>query len=256
MEELTRFLTQTGDLIVDFLGRPEVLIQVAIVGSLFLPALFLSWRVEPVLEERARQIKGMPGVLRLIVAFMRRLEWLFYIILLGVAYVVTSVVAWPASNYIIYSAMLLSLAWLTIAVFSHTIKSRALRRVLSIGAWIYVAVAILGITNDVAQVLDNPAVEFDDFRLSFLSGIKAILLLGVLLWLASSLGNFLDRKIQSSDELTPSLARADRQGSAHLTLRWSGAVRAFERRHQPNGVDRAFRRHRRRHRLRSAESRL
>ena len=205
MEELTRFLTQIGDTVVNFLGRPDILIQVAIVGSLFLPALFLSWRVEPVLEERARQIKGMPGVLRLVIAFMRRLEWLFYIILLGIAYVLTSVIAWPASNYIIYSVMLLSLAWLAIAVFSHTIKSRALRRVLSIGAWIYVAIAILGIANDVAEILDNPSVEFGDSRLSPLSGLKAILLLSVLLWAASSLGNFLDRKIQGSDELTPSL---------------------------------------------------
>ena len=205
MEELTGFLTQIGDFVVDFFRRPEVLIQVAIVGSLFLPALFLSWRIEPKLEERARQIKGVPGVLRLVVAFLRRLEWLFYIILLGITYVATSVIGWPASNYIIYAVMLLSLAWLAIAVISHTIKSRALRRILSIGAWIYVAVAILGITDDVAQVLDSPAVEFGDFRLSLLSGIKTILLLGVLLWLASSLGNFLDRKIQNSDELTPSL---------------------------------------------------
>lgn len=188
-----------------FLQRPEILIQAAIIGILFIPALLLSWRVEPKLEERSRQIKGMPGLLRIIIAFMRRLEWLFFVVLLGGAYVVTTVLVWPASNYIIYAVMLLALAWLLISVFSHTIRSRALGRVFSIVAWVYVAATILGVTGDVAQLLDDAGFQVGNFRLSILNVLKATLLLGVLLWLASSTGNFLDRRIQSSQELTPSL---------------------------------------------------
>ena len=205
MEELKSLLLEFGELAMSYLTQMELVFQALIIGVLFMPALFLSWRVEPKLEERARQIKGMPGLLRIIVAFLRRLEWLFFIILLAIAYVVTGVVGWPESNYIIYAVMLLALAWLLISVFSHTIRSRAIGRLFSVIAWIYVAATILGITDDVAQLLDQAGFQFGNFRLSILNVLKAALLLGVLLWVAASFGNFLDRRIQGSDELTPSL---------------------------------------------------
>lgn len=205
MDQVKTLFTEFSIVAVSFLQRPEILIQAGIIVVLFIPALLLSWRVEPKLEERVRQIKGMPGLLRIIVAFMRRLEWLFFIVLLGVAYVVTTVLEWPASNYIIYAVMLLALAWLLISVFSFTIRSRALGRLFSIIAWVYVAATILGVTGDVAQLLDDAGFQVGNFRLSILNVLKATLLLGVLLWLAASTGNFLDRRIQSSQELTPSL---------------------------------------------------
>ena len=47
---------------------------------LFGIAWFISNRVEPHLEAQARRIKGMPGILRLVVAFLRRMDWLFFIL--------------------------------------------------------------------------------------------------------------------------------------------------------------------------------
>ena len=205
MDQLTTLASEFAALVMRYVQQPEILIQAAIIGALILPALVLSWRIEPRLEERARQIKGMPGLLRVILAFMRRLEWLFFVIMLGVAYVITTIVEWPASNYILYAVMLLALAWLLISVFSHTIRSRALGRLFSIGAWVYVAATILGVTDDVARVLDNAGFEVGNFRLSILIVLKAVLLLWVLLWAAASTGDFLDRRIQGSQELTPSL---------------------------------------------------
>ena len=205
MERVQTWLLEFFELAKDYLIDPDIIYQVVIIGVLFLPALFLSWKVEPRLEERARQIKGFPGVLRVVVAFLRRLEWLFFVLLLGLAYVTTGVFAWPASNYIIYAVMLLALAWLLISVFSHTIRSRAFGKLFSVLAWIYVAATILGITDDVANLLDQAGFQLGTFRLSILNLIKAVLLLGVLMWLASNIGNFLDRRIQATDELTPSL---------------------------------------------------
>jgi len=198
-------LTEWAQIAFDFVSQPEILYQAGIIVLLYLPALFLSWRIEPKLEERARGIKGFPGLLRVIIAFLRRLEWLFFVLLLSIAYVGTTAVAWPANNYLIYSVMLLALAWLAISVFSHTIRSRALGRAFSIIAWVYVAAAILGITDDVATLLDGAGFELGNFRLSILALIKATVILGVMLWAASSLGNFLDNRIQNSNELTPSL---------------------------------------------------
>ena len=205
IRQLQARLIEWAEIAFEYVSHPEILFQAGIIALLFLPALFLSWRVEPKLEERARGVEGLPGVQRVMLAFLRRLEWLFFVILLFVAYVGTTAVAWPTSNYLIYSVMLVSLAWFLISVFSHSIRSNALGRAFSIIAWIYVSAAILGVTDEVANLLDEAGFELGAFRLSILTILRAIVIFGVLLWAASSLGNFLDRRIQASDELTPSL---------------------------------------------------
>lgn len=205
MEDIQEKIVELLELVLQFLSLTEVIFQAIIIVSLFLPALFLSWRVEPKMEERARRIKGMPGVLRVTVAFMRRLEWLFFIIFSAIAFVVTDAIQWPANNRLIYASMMLAIAWLVISVFSSVFRNHAARRFFGILAWLYVAAAILGITDDVARLLDEAGFQMGTFRLSVLSIIRAIVLLTILLWLATSLGNFLDQRIQKSDDLTPSL---------------------------------------------------
>ena len=182
------------------------MVQAIAIASLFGIALVLSWRIEPKLADQADRIKGFPGIRRIVAAFLMRLEWLFFVILLGMAYVLSDAARWPESNYMLYAAMLLSLAWLAISVFSHTIKSAALRRAFSIGAWIYVAAAILGVTDDIKSALDGAGIELESgFRLSIFWVLQAILVFGVLLWAATNLGDFLDKRVRSSNELTPSL---------------------------------------------------
>ncbi len=205
MDPIIAFLQEYGQLAWDYVRRPAIIFQVVIIVALYLPALFLSWRIEPKLETWARGLKGVPGLLRIIVAFLRRLEWLFFVVLLALAYIVTNIVQWPDGNYLIYSAMLLSGAWLLIAVVSHVIHSRLIGRLFAVIAWVYVAAAILGITDDIAAILDGAGFSVGNFRLSILSLLQAIALIGVLVWGASSIGNFLDNRIQKVDELTPSL---------------------------------------------------
>jgi small-conductance mechanosensitive channel len=205
LDQIAAQLTEYANVAVGFLRRPEILVQLGLVVVLFVPAWFLSTRVEPALEAWVRKISGMPGLLRVLVAFMRRLEWLFYVILLGAAYITTTVIAWPASNHIIYSVMLLSGAWLLINVVSHAIRSRLVGRAFAVAVWIFVAASVLGIADDIATTLDSIGFNVGDARLSVLRILQSILFLGGLLWAASAAGNFLDRRIQKVEELTPSL---------------------------------------------------
>ena len=66
---------------------------------LFAVSLFVSSRIEPRLEALARNIRGNPGLLRIIVAFLRRLEWAFFIVLLGMALALMRALAWPGRDY-------------------------------------------------------------------------------------------------------------------------------------------------------------
>ena len=205
MDQIAAIFAEYGQLVLAYFSTPAVLVQLTIIGVLFPPALFLSWRVESKLEAWARNIKGMPWLLRLVVVFLRRLEWLFFVILLAVAYVGTGALAWPDSNNLIYGAMQLAAAWLVISVVSHVIRSRTIGRLFGWLAWIYVAATIFGITDDIASLLDGAGFTVGTFRLSVLRIFQAVFFLGVLLWLSLAAGNFLDRRIQRIEELTPSL---------------------------------------------------
>ena len=205
MEQITAQIIEFANLGVGYLRRPEIMVQLSAVVLLFLPAWFLSTLVEPRLEQEVRKISGMPGLLRVLVAFMRRLEWLFYIIFIGTAYMATTIFAWPADNYLLYSVMLLSGAWLLINVVSHAIRSRLIGRLFAIVVWIFVATSVLGIADDIAATLDDLGVSFGDTRLSLLRILQAVLFVGGLLWAAFAAGNFVDRRIANIEELTPSL---------------------------------------------------
>jgi small-conductance mechanosensitive channel len=204
LDELLTRSREYWELAVSYIGH-GLLFQVVLIVVLFVVAWLISNRVEPLLETHARKIKGMPGVLRLVVAFLRRMEWLFFVLLLGVAYLATTIAPWPENNYLTYAAMMLAAAWLVISVASHVIRKPVLRRMFAVIVWTFVAAAILGIVDDVAVILDGIGFNVGDFRLSVLTVARAIVFLSVLMWAATSFGNFLDRRIQTVDELTPSL---------------------------------------------------
>ena len=202
MDQITAIVTEYAQAAAAYFARPAILVQFSLILLLYPLAVFLAGRVRPKLEARARNIKGMPGVLRFIVALLRRLRWLFFAILLLIAYTVMNTLT---DTYPLYSAMLLAGAWFLINLVSQAIRSRAIGRVFAYVAWAYVAASVLGVADDLALILDGAGFEVGNFRLSVLRVMQGAFLIGVLLWLSSSAGNFLDKRIQSVEELTPSL---------------------------------------------------
>ena len=207
MDEYLARATEYGQLALGYLQQTGVIFQAALIIGLFALAWVLTWWAKPRLEERARGIKGYPGVLRLIVLLLRRLLWIFFVLFLGTADVLVRSFGWPENDILLSNVLLLSLAWLVISFGSQVIRSRAIGRTFAVLGWIYVAAVVLGITDDIAAVLGNIGFQIGTggSKLTLLVAIKAVLLLGVALWAATSVGNFLDQRIQRSDELTPSL---------------------------------------------------
>jgi small-conductance mechanosensitive channel len=205
LEELITKAVETGQLVLAYFNRPAFISQAIIIIGLFLLSYGLSWWAEPRLEARVREIRGWPAVLRVIAILLRRLVWIIFVVSLTAGFVLVQSIGWPESTQLLSIVLLLALAWLVISVVSQAIHSRTLGRVFAIVGWIYVAATILGITENVVAVLDNLGFQIGNFRLSLLWLLKAILFLGVLFWLAFSIGNFLDQRIQRSQELTPSL---------------------------------------------------
>lgn len=189
----------------DYAATPWLLYQTVIVAVLFLAAKLAARRVEPLLETRARQIKGHPGLLRVIVALLRRIDWILFTAFLLVALTFLRSIAWPSRTHFIAIVLSLSLAWLFASVLSRIIRNRLVARTLGWLAWIFAALVILGVDDEAAAFLDSLALPLGQVRLSALTVLKAVLLLIATVWLAVVAGNYLDERVQHSEELTPSI---------------------------------------------------
>ena len=192
-------------LALSYLTAPWFAYQLAIIAVLFGLAKVLSLRFEPRLEARAREIKGHPSLLRVVVALLRRIEWIFFSLFLFIALTVMRSVTWPSRSHFIAIALSLSLAWLFVAVLSRVIRNRLVARSLSWLAWIYVALVILGFDDEAGTFLDSLALPLGEMRLSLLLILKAVLLLIATIWVAVVVGRYFDEQVQKSDELTPSI---------------------------------------------------
>ena len=193
------------DRVLEFIARPATLQQFGMIILLYVPARLLGRWFEPRIEVLVRKIKGMPRLLRYVAGFLRRLRWLFFVLLLALAAEVATLVAWPGSNYLLKMAALLSGAWLVIAVVSQAIRSRAIGRMFTVVVWLLVAVKILGISGDVINILDAIGFDVGTTRISLWAALRTLTYLGGILWLASLAGNFVDNRVQSLEEMTPSL---------------------------------------------------
>ena len=188
-----------------YVAQPWFLYQAAIIVILFGVSKLVARRVEPRLDAWARGIKGQPGLLRLVVALLRRTDWIIFSALLLLALTVLRSTVTAERSAVISVVLALSLAWLFVSVLTRIVRNRLLARSLGWLAWFYAALVILGIEDDSATFLDSVALPLGAMRLSALVILKAVLLLTATVWLAIVAGNYFDRRVQQSEELTPSI---------------------------------------------------
>ncbi|TIO72671.1 MAG: mechanosensitive ion channel [Mesorhizobium sp.] len=182
-----------------------LLYQLAIILTLFLAARFAGRRIELLVEDRARQIKGHPGLLRVVIALLRRIDWILFALFLLAALNLMRPFVWPSHTYLVHVALSLSLAWLVASVLSRVVHNRLVARLLGWLIWIYAALVILGVSDETAAMLDSLAIPMGAVRLSALVLLKAALLLVATVWLAVVIGNYVDERVRISEELTPSI---------------------------------------------------
>jgi small-conductance mechanosensitive channel len=188
-----------------YIAQPWTFYQFAIIAACFAVAYLLSLRIEPALEARARRIKGNPGLLRVIVAFMRRTEWVLFLIFVEIAREIILATTWPSRSFMLSLALVLGFTWLAASVLTRIIRSRAIARFVALCVFVYVATGVLDIRQAVEAALDSVAVDLGDFRLSALFVIKAIAVTAVLLWAAHLAGSFIDNRIAANEDLSPSI---------------------------------------------------
>jgi len=206
IDKLIEYAREFAQEMLVFLGEKAILLQLAIVASILLASRLAAWKLEPQLEAQIRRIESPNHkLLRVLAVLLRRLDWVIFVLLSGIALLLMRSFGWQGSEYVVSTALLLALAWLVIGLLSQLIRSRLLGRMVSVLVWVYVALVLLGATEQAVLLLDAVGFSIGNFRLSLLLIIKVVVLLGALLWAAISLGNFFDNRLQQTEELTPSL---------------------------------------------------
>ena len=199
---LSAWLSQASAL----LAQPGIMYQLLLILACFFIGTLISRLLAGKIEAQAREIKGKPGLLRLIVAILRRLKWVMYSLLMAGLLAVQDNFSWLQDNdLLMLTSLKLSLAWLCLTLLSHTIRNRPLRQLLAFVGWLYIAMIVLGITDNIGDLLDAAGFEVGSTRISLLLLIKIFLVLSLTVWTAIWMGNLLDKKVQQSEELAPGL---------------------------------------------------
>jgi small-conductance mechanosensitive channel len=206
LHELTMILGNAGTALLNYFSQPAVIFQFLILAALLTIAFLISWWVEPRIKTRVEKLRLIAGARRVLDAMIDRTEWVFFVALCVVALFVSRSIAWPADDKILSNALLLALAWFVINVGSHTINKQGIRTLLSVSIWTYVALSLLGVFDDVVGFLDDKKIPIGKGDgVSILDMVGGIVVLGIMLWVAVVVGNFLDQRIRQIQELTPSL---------------------------------------------------
>jgi small-conductance mechanosensitive channel len=151
---------------------------------------------------------GWPPAMRMIVrALVNHLGLIAFIIVLTIVRASIRAEVEQPRTYLMLVAVNLATAWLLINVVTSVIHNQFVNRVVTISIWIIAALSILRLLDPVTATLDAPAVTLaiGGLRVTPLLMLKTTALLLVTLWLANAISNFLDKRVQTFTDLTPSI---------------------------------------------------
>jgi small-conductance mechanosensitive channel len=182
-----------------------VLMQFALIAASLLLGIMIGGALERALEPRVRQVHGKPRLLRFFALLLRRTRWIAAATLLTIALVGLRAATVSGESEIVAVALALVTAWVATSVLSRLIRNRTASRLVAWTVWGLVALRITGWSEEVVAALDSLAIAVGTVRISAWLVIQALVLIGVFLWGAVVLGNFAERQVGRSADLTPTL---------------------------------------------------
>jgi small-conductance mechanosensitive channel len=143
--------------------------------------------------------------LRMIVPIRQRLGLVWFSALGWVIWGAMQSATWPSRSYLIGLAATLATAWLLIAFVSRFVRNRPLRIIVRWGLWIFATLYYLNVHEAVGAFLDDRAFECGDFRISIMTIISALVVIGVLLTLARIGSTTTATTIRRNEDISPSM---------------------------------------------------
>ncbi|MFO6465242.1 mechanosensitive ion channel family protein [Jannaschia sp. KMU-145] len=180
--------------------------QVLIVLGLVAVAYLLRRVVAEVMTRWMRGQTGRPKwQLRSLVILRNRLGLIFFAVLAWATYLLMQELTWPSRSYLVGLAATIGTAWMVVSFIARLIRNPFLRKIVSWGLWIYVTLFYLGIWDEAREALDLLALEFGEVRLSVLGILTAIVVIGVLFFVARFVSQTTAARIQRNEDISPSM---------------------------------------------------
>ncbi|MDH3240599.1 MAG: mechanosensitive ion channel [Alphaproteobacteria bacterium] len=106
---------------------------------------------------------------------------------------------------VIQAVVSLLAAWVAVQFISLFIRNRGSARLVGLIVWVLAALNILDLLDPTIKLLDAAAIQLGGFRLSVVVVIKGLMLFAVLLWVAMILSHTIEKRVATSEVLSPSV---------------------------------------------------
>ncbi|MFC1664654.1 mechanosensitive ion channel family protein [Pseudomonadota bacterium] len=203
----TEYWQSHYELLVDWLNSDllvmATMLQLAAIGMLYLVALWLKPHLQHALPSTRSEKPGSTKLYNLVQFGKEYSHIIVWVSLLWVAVLIVESVGWPGRVLIIAASLIL--AWIVIRLGTSIVRNEFWRGLIVAVSWTIAALNILGFLGDAISVLDNLAINLGTIRLSAYGVVKAIIALGLMLWLAMVFSNVFDRQIRTSKNFSPSV---------------------------------------------------
>jgi len=202
--EAWQFVQTQGAIIVDRIASPWGVYQLLIAVGLAL----VAWMVHrPIATWLLRQPDAdlPPWRSRLIIVARKRMGWLIFTILIWGTVLVMREITWPSRSYLLTVVGNLAAALLIVSLATQLIRNRFLRRVVTWGAWIWVSLRILRLTDEAVGLMSSLAFEAGDVRISLWLVIQAIVTLGIFFAIARFISVNTEDQVKRNQDISPSM---------------------------------------------------
>ena len=204
--EISQGLIQDFFDFLESLLRPWNAYQMVILIGLILAAHLLSRWLAPKYHDWLRTREGWTiSRMRWAVVIHKRMTLIFFVVLIWLTVAFMKEATWPSRSYLLGIVQDLALAWLVVAVATRLINNKPIRQVVRLGAWIWVTVSILNISQETVSLLDSLALYLGEMRISVWIILQAVFILGVMFFGAGFVSRTATSRLQSNSDLSPSM---------------------------------------------------
>lgn len=196
--------TRTWEIVAAYATDSNTLYQLIIIAGSFVA----GYAVYKILRNPFREAidkADWPGRIKRVVQNIRKL--LFPLITLTILFLTTKVVGSEAigMNVSLLNAVIkVTFAWIVIRTIVQFIDNNSARNIFATGIWAVAALSIFGQLEYATETLDSLGFTIGDFRLSALAVIKGGFYLFALLYLATFVSSFAERRVLKIKGMTRS----------------------------------------------------
>lgn len=209
IENLTQVATSAIDrfeALANMLIRPWNAYQIAIVIGVFVVAHLLAAMIRPSFHNWLRSRDNWPKWrLRIGLVLHRRIRMILFVALIWITVAVMREITWPSRSYLLAIVANLATAWLLIAFATRLINNGFVRGLVRYGAWAWVTLSILNLTDETRSILDSLAINVGETRFSVWLIVQAIAILTILIAAARFIAHTSTARIRANNEISRSM---------------------------------------------------